>query len=50
MKLRIKTAAVLLALSPVVHAQTSVTLYGRLDAGVEYLNHIATSTGGSSTR
>uniref|UniRef100_UPI002AB627D9 porin n=1 Tax=Burkholderia sp. BCC1998 TaxID=2817447 RepID=UPI002AB627D9 len=26
-------------------AQTSVTLYGRIDGGVEYLNHIGTPSG-----
>lgn len=31
-------------------AQTSVTLYGRIDGGVEYLNHIAKPNGGSGTR
>jgi predicted porin len=36
--------------SAVASAQTSVTLYGRVDGGIEYLNHIANGTGGSSTR
>ncbi|VBE60046.1 outer membrane porin [Burkholderia pseudomallei] len=31
-------------------AQTSVTLYGRVDGGVEYLNHIAKPSGGSASR
>ena len=31
-------------------AQTSVTLYGRVDGGIEYLNHIAKPNGGSGTR
>ncbi|MCM3378181.1 porin, partial [Bacillus licheniformis] len=29
-------------------AQTSVTLYGRIDGGIEYLNHIATPNGSKS--
>jgi predicted porin len=39
-----------MAASPAIYAQTSVTLYGRLDGGVEYLNHIANANGGSSSR
>ncbi|WP_284504562.1 MULTISPECIES: porin [unclassified Caballeronia] len=31
-------------------AQSSVTMYGRLDGGIEYLNHIANGTGGTSAR
>ncbi|WP_175945964.1 porin [Caballeronia sp. BCC1704] len=31
-------------------AQSSVTLYGRLDGGIEYLNHIANGSGGNATR
>src|SRR5471030_560282 len=31
-------------------AQSSVTLYGRADGGVEYLNHIANGTGGNASR
>jgi len=41
---------VLLAASSAVSAQTSVTLYGRMDGGIEYINHIANGNGGSSTR
>ncbi len=41
---------VLLAASTAASAQSSVALYGRVDGGLEYLNHIANSTGGSSTR
>ncbi|WP_114810088.1 porin [Paraburkholderia kururiensis] len=50
MKLRASTAAVLLAATPAVYAQTSVTLYGRVDGGLEYLNHVANGSGGTSTR
>ncbi|MFM0758329.1 porin [Paraburkholderia strydomiana] len=50
MKLRHGTISLLLAAATVAHAQNSVTLYGRLDAGVEYLNHIANASGGNSSR
>ncbi|WP_407670586.1 porin [Paraburkholderia megapolitana] len=43
-------AFVLLATSTAALAQSSVTLYGRVDGGIEYLNHIANGTGGSSSR
>jgi predicted porin len=43
-------AFVLLAASTDASAQSSVTLYGRVDGDVEYLNHIANGTGGSSSR
>jgi predicted porin len=43
-------ACVLLAASTAASAQSSVTLYGRVDGGIEYLNHIANGTGGSSSR
>jgi predicted porin len=36
--------------SAAAHAQTSVILYGRLDAGFEYLNHIANDSGGTNNR
>jgi predicted porin len=41
-------AGVGLVASTSVHAQSSVTLYGILDVGVEYANHVA-QTGGSSS-
>ncbi|MGE8161735.1 porin [Paraburkholderia sp. NPDC080076] len=41
---------VLLAASTAASAQSSVTLYGRVDGGIEYLNHIANGMGGSSSR
>src|SRR5471032_1931391 len=43
-------AFALLAASMAASAQSSVTLYGRADGGVEYLNHIANGTGGNSSR
>lgn len=51
MTLRLKHLGWLIAAAAPVaaFAQTSVTLYGRIDGGVEYLNHIATPNG-SSTR
>ncbi|MDE1181734.1 porin [Paraburkholderia sp.] len=36
--------------SPSAQAQSSVTMYGRIDGGVEYLNHIANADGSSSSR
>ncbi|WP_244102908.1 porin, partial [Burkholderia gladioli] len=52
MKLRIKTIAALsVAVPAAAFAQSSVTLYGRIDGGVEYLNHVANATRtGSATR
>lgn len=43
-------AFVLFAVSTASWAQSSVTLYGRVDGGIEYLNHIADGKGGSATR
>ena len=42
-------AFVVLAASTAATAQTSVTLYGRVDGGIEYLNHISNGTGGTAT-
>ncbi|OLL28549.1 porin [Burkholderia sp. SRS-W-2-2016] len=39
-----------LAAASTAHAQTSVTLYGRLDGGLEYMNHINDGAGGSASR
>jgi predicted porin len=50
MKLRLGTISLLIAAAPAAYAQTSVTLYGRVDGGVEYLNHIANASGGNATR
>ncbi|RZT42521.1 porin [Cupriavidus agavae] len=49
MKEKLMTVAALAALSPLAFAQSSVTLYGVADAGVEYLNH-ANANGNSLTR
>ena len=43
-------AAALMSAGVVAHAQSSVTLYGRLDAGIEYMSGIPNSTGGSTSR
>jgi predicted porin len=47
LKRTVVTAALSLA-GPVAHAQSSVTLYGLIDAGVTYANHVATSSGHGS--
>ncbi|KVN23974.1 porin [Burkholderia pyrrocinia] len=38
------------AFASAAHAQSSVTLYGRLDAGIEYIKGLATGNGGSTSR
>jgi len=43
-------AAALMSAGVVAHAQSSVTLFGRLDAGIEYMNGIPSTTGGGSSR
>ncbi|MGU7771689.1 porin [Burkholderia sp. MR1-5-21] len=50
MKHKIVTAAALLALSSAACAQSSVTLYGRIDAGLEYVSGLpnASNTGSTS--
>ena len=48
MKKTILAAAALGSFSLAAHAQSSVTLYGLLDAGVTYANKVATSTGHDS--
>lgn len=50
MKLRLGTISLLIAATPAVYAQTSVALYGRLDGGVEYLNHVTTASGRAVSR
>ena len=50
MKKELGAIGIFLAISSGAHAQSSVTLYGRADGGIEYLNHIANGTGGSSSR
>jgi predicted porin len=48
MKKTILAAAALGSFSIVAQAQSSVTLYGLLDAGITYANKVATSTGHDS--
>jgi len=44
-------AAALMSAGVIANAQTSVTLYGRLDAGIEYMNGLPNTAGaGSSSR
>jgi predicted porin len=50
MKLRHGTIGLLIAATPAAYAQTSVAIYGRVDGGIEYLNHIANASGGTSSR
>jgi len=50
MKVRLWKAAGLLLVTSGAWAQTTVTMYGRIDGGIEYLNHIANGTGGSASR
>jgi len=50
LRLHTKLVAALALASPLAYGQTSVTLYGRLDAGIEYMNHIDNGTGASSSR
>ncbi|HMC48499.1 MAG TPA: porin, partial [Caballeronia sp.] len=44
------SALVLLAASTAASAQSSVTIYGRMDGGIEYINHISNGTGGNLSR
>jgi predicted porin len=43
-------AAALMSAGVVAHAQSSVTLYGRLDAGIEYINGLVDSHGNGASR
>ncbi|KMZ13325.1 Outer membrane protein (porin) [Candidatus Burkholderia humilis] len=45
MKKALLASAALLTFSGMAHAQSSVTLYGRLDAGLEYMNGVPTGVG-----
>ena len=45
MRLRRQLVATLLLASPLVHAQSSVIIYGRMDGGVQYVNHVTTGNG-----
>ncbi|GLU34358.1 porin [Trinickia caryophylli] len=47
MNKKILVAAVLSSIGAVAHAQSSVTLYGLIDAGVSYVNHSKNAAGGS---
>ncbi|RQR27738.1 porin [Burkholderia sp. Bp9143] len=42
--------ASLLAIGATAHAQSSVTLYGRIDAGIEYMSGLVNANGGSTSR
>jgi predicted porin len=42
-------AAALMSAGVIAHAQSSVTLYGRVDAGIEYMSGIPNATGGGSS-
>ncbi|SAK59746.1 exported outer membrane porin [Caballeronia catudaia] len=50
MKKALLATAALLTFSAVAHAQSSVTLYGRIDAGLEYMNGVPSGNGGSTNR
>lgn len=43
-------ATLIAATASIAHAQSSVTLYGRLDAGIEYMTGIPSANGGSTSR
>lgn len=46
MKKKVLTAATLAVFATAAHAQSSVTLYGLIDAGISYVNHSKTASGG----
>ena len=50
MKTKLAVASLGILACSGAHAQSSVTLYGLLDAGISYVNHAATPTGGSSSK
>ncbi|RKP44966.1 porin [Trinickia fusca] len=43
-------AAALMSAGVIAHAQSSVTLYGRIDAGLEYMSGLNNGNGGSTSR
>ena len=43
-------AAALMSAGVIAHAQSSVTLYGRLDAGIEYMSGLSNGNGTSTSR
>ncbi|KWK00206.1 porin [Burkholderia ubonensis] len=45
MNKKLLTAAILAATASAAHAQSSVTLYGLIDAGISFANHSKTATG-----
>jgi predicted porin len=49
MKKALLAAAALLTFGAAAHAQSSVTLYGRLDAGLEYMNGVPTGNPANAT-
>jgi predicted porin len=49
MKLSSRIAMLLAIVCPTAFAQNSVALYGRIDGGIQYLNHIATPSGGNAS-
>ncbi|MDN7739173.1 MULTISPECIES: porin [Burkholderia] len=48
MNKKLLTTAMLAATASAAHAQSSVTLYGVIDAGISYVNHSKNAAGGSS--
>ncbi|WP_250439396.1 porin [Caballeronia sp. AZ1_KS37] len=50
MKKVLLASAALMAFSAAAHAQSSVTLYGRIDAGLEYMSGVPDGAGGSTHR
>ena len=47
MNKKLLTIAALAATAGTAHAQSSVTLYGVIDAGISYVNHNKTANGGT---
>ncbi|WP_431824117.1 porin [Burkholderia sp. F1] len=50
MNKKLLTAAVLAATASAAHAQSSVTLYGLIDAGISYVNHSSPKTTGVGSK